>query len=158
MKITDLRGIFNIEPNPNHKDWLNISFKEDFIIPEKNKNYCIEKCLKIELDNEYEEIFFEGANENGVEYLLDFGTIIVDDRERELDMYYTLCDCATEPYKIPANKTHNFVYMAYKLNRDKEIKRHGDIVIISNKDKIKSIEENVEFPSNEKFLKVKIDG
>ena len=158
MKIIDLKEMFNITQNPDHEDWLDISFKEDFIIPDINTDFKIKEVLKIELDNEYEEIFIEGAYRNNIEYDIHFGTIIVDDKERTLNMYYSSNDVVNNGSFISAGEVHTHIYMAYKLKNDKEIKRYGDYVIIANKNEINTIQEKIEFPTNKRYLKVELNG
>lgn len=159
MKIIDLKEMFNITQNPDHEDWLDVSFKKDFCIPEPYTDFCITNCLKIELDNEYEEVFIEGAYQNNIDYDIHFGTIIVDDKERVLNMHYSFKDSSEEEtFWIDAGVIHTHLYLAYKLKNDKEIKRYGDYVIIANKNEIDTIQEKIEFPTNKRYLKVELNG
>lgn len=157
IKITDLKGLFNITQNPDHEDWLDISFKEDFLIPDKDTDFSIKSVLKIEMDNEYEEVFIEGAYRNNIEYDIHFGTIIVEDKERILHMYYSSNDVINNGSFIPAGEVHTHIYMAIKNSNKNNIK-FGDFLIIDNDELIKSIDMAIELPSNEEYIRIKTNG
>ena len=157
IKISDLKGIFNITQNPDHKDWLDLSFKEDFCIPEPYTDFCITNCLKIELDNEYEEVFIEGAYQNNIDYDIHFGTIIADDKERVLNMYYSFKDSSEETFWIDAGVIHTHLYLAFK-NKNINSVKYDNLLIIDDNKIIEGIETQTELPSNDKFIRIKVNG
>lgn len=157
IKITDLKGLFNITQNPDHEDWLDISFKEDFIIPDINTDFCKYEVLKIELENEYEEVFFEGAFRNNIDYDIHYGTTIVADRKRILNMYYSTYNVISNASYIPAGEVHSHIYMAIK-NTNKNNIKFGGFLIVDNKEIVKSVDMAVDLPSNEKYIRIKTNG
>lgn len=157
IKITDLKGLFNITQNPDHEDWLDISFKEDFLIPDIDTDFSMKSVLRVEMDNEYEEVFIEGAYRNNIEYDIHFGTIIVEDKERTLNMYYSTIYSINNGYLIPAGEVHSHIYMAIKNFNRNNIK-FGGFLIVDNDDVVKSVDMAIELPSNEEYIRIKTNG